>query len=172
MTPEQRKLTLGLAHGLGGPPKLSPEEFLNHFGETDGPALARRLLADAVEREDADDLEAALRVVYTFRVTPDMLDPLKRAATAEWHQRHVDVVFRLQDLGDPGAVDVLSELTERVPAYLDEPEATTLSNNATWALFKIGGDAAREALERVRDSNADEDRRDLADDLLERMQED
>ncbi|MFC7623787.1 hypothetical protein [Microlunatus sp. GCM10028923] len=157
---------------MGAPPELSPEEFLKRFGESDGPALARRLLADAVEHEDADDLEGALRVVYTFGVTPDMLDPLKRAATGEWHQRHEDVVFRLQDLGDPGAVDVLWELTERVPGYLDEPEATTLSNNATWALFKIGGHAARDALERVRDSNAEEDRRDLADDLLERMQED
>lgn len=160
-----------MAHRLGATPELSPEEFLERFGESDGLALALRLLADAVEREDADDLEAALRVVYTFGVTPEMLGPLKRAATAEWHQRHVDVVFRLQDLGDPGAVDVLSELTERAPAYLDEPEVTTLSNNATWALFKIGGDAARDALERVRDTNADEDRRDLAEDLLQRMQE-
>jgi hypothetical protein len=151
-------------------PKLSPEEFLRRFGEADGPALARRLLTEAVEQEDAEDLEAALLVVYTFGVTPELLRPLKRAATAEWHQWHVDVVFRLQDLGDPGSVDVLSELTERVPAYLDEPEATTLADNATWALFKIGGEAAREALERVRDSNEDEDRRELADDLLERMQ--
>ncbi len=172
MTPEQRSLTLGLAHVLWDAPKLSPEEFLQQFGESDGPALARRLLTAAVEQENAEDLEAALLVVYTFGVTPELLDPLQRAATAEWHQRQVDVVFRLQDLGDPGAVDVLSELTERVPACLDEPEAATLANNATWALFKIGGEAAREALERVRDSNEDEDRRELADDLLERMQQD
>lgn len=172
MTPEQRELTLGLAQVHDAPPELSPEEFLQRFGESDGRALARRLLAEAVEQEDAEDLAASLRVIYTFGVTSDLLDLLKQAARAEWHQCHVDVVFRLQDLGDPGAVDVLSELTERVPAYLDEPEATTLANNATWALFKIGGDEAREALERVRDSNDDEDRRDLAEDLLERLQGD
>jgi hypothetical protein len=45
-----------------------------------------------------------------------------------------------------------------------------LASKAIYALFKIGGEAARQALEQVRDPNADEDRRDLAEDLLERMQ--
>lgn len=60
MTPEQQHLALDLAFAHGDTRNISPEEFLRRFGESDGPALARRLVAEAIEQEDPDDLEAAL----------------------------------------------------------------------------------------------------------------
>ncbi len=166
MTPEQQQWALDLAVTDGETSKISPEEFLRRFGESDGQALARRLMAEAIAREDADDLELASIVVFTFGVTSELLDPLIQAATKDWHHSHDDVVSLLEELRSPKAVDVLSRLTEWAPVGMEESDAKVLATNATWALAKIGGDEALQALARVRDSNPDKDRRALAAELL------
>lgn len=62
MTPEEQELIMGLAVGLGEGPTRTLDEVLAHFGESDGETLALRLLRDAMERRDADDVEMALIV--------------------------------------------------------------------------------------------------------------
>lgn len=169
MTPEQRQLALDLAYGLWGR-KIEPEEFLRRFGESDGQALARRLVIEAIADENGDDLEASLIVVFVFGVTPGLLEPLKHLTTVEWHSRHEDVVTLLQDLRSTETVEALSRLTEWAPARLDAFDANVLATKATWALYKTGGPDARKALERVRNSAADDELRELAAELLARPQ--
>ena len=170
VTPEQQQLALDLAYGVWGKRTIEPEQFLRRFGESDGQALARRLVAEAIAAEDGDDLECSLIVVFTFGVTPELLDPLKHLATVEWHGRHEDVVTLLQDLHSPETVEVLSRMTEWAPARVDDFDANVLATKATWALYKTGGPDARKALERVRDSATDDDLRELAAELLQRDQ--
>jgi hypothetical protein len=131
------------------PAELSPEEFLRRFGASDGQELGLRLLRDAVERRDAEDVEMALIVCSTFGVTMDHLEPLVRLLSADWHVSHEDVVSLLSDLQAPAAVDALYEATQWVPAYLDYDENRILADKAVRALAAIPGEKAEQALQRL-----------------------
>jgi hypothetical protein len=65
---------------------------------TDGCALGLRLLRDAVNRADEEDLDYALAVCFTFGLTADHLEWLVRLASADWHRKHEDVATALGKL--------------------------------------------------------------------------
>jgi hypothetical protein len=153
VTPEERRLVSSLVTAPMAPAELSPQDFLRRFGASDGQALGLRLLRDAVERRNGEDVEAALIVCSTFGVTMDHLLPLAQLASADWHVKHEDVVTLLGQLRTPDAVDALYEATQWVPAYLDFDESRALAGKAVRALAAIPGERAEQALLRLLDAD-------------------
>ncbi|WP_171053101.1 HEAT repeat domain-containing protein [Streptomyces marianii] len=152
MTPEEQELVMGLAVGLGDGPTRTLDEVLAHFGESDGGALALRLLRDAMERQDADDVEMALIVHGAADASvEEFLEPLIELFPAEWHREHEDIVSMLGELHSPKTVPTLVLATRWVPEHLDFDENRALAVKAIWALGAIPSAEAREALEGLRD---------------------
>ncbi|MFV5998558.1 HEAT repeat domain-containing protein [Streptomyces sp. NPDC056231] len=153
MTPEEQDLVMGLAVGLGEGPTRTLDEVLAHFGESDGGALALRLLRDAMERQDADDVEMALIVPGAADASvEEFLEPLIELFPAEWHRDHEDIVSMLGKLHSPKTVPTLVRATRWVPEHLDFDECRTLAVKAIWALGGIPGEEARDALKGLRDA--------------------
>lgn len=144
MTPEQEDLVLSLVGK-----RLTASEFLEQFGATDGQQLGLSLLRDATVRQDADDVDLALLVAYTFGFVPDHLGTLLELAPAPWHEKHEDVVTALGRMHNPAAVDALYAATQWVPDYLDFDEARALATKAIWSLGGTPGPEAEQALERL-----------------------
>ncbi|MCX4509219.1 HEAT repeat domain-containing protein [Streptomyces sp. NPDC058423] len=152
MTPEEQDLVMGLVLVPGKGRTRTLDEVLAHFGESDGGALALRLLRDAMERRDAGDVEMALIVKAAADASgEEFLEPLIELSRADWHKRHEDVVRMLGKLRSPKTVPALGEATRWVPEYLDWDESRGLAVKAIWALGAIPGAEAREALEGLRD---------------------
>ncbi|MGW1120478.1 HEAT repeat domain-containing protein [Streptomyces tanashiensis] len=153
MTPEERGLVMGLVFVPGRGRTRTLDEVLAHFGESDGGALALRLLRDAMERRDADDVAMALILHAAAGASgEEFLEPLIELSRADWHTRHEDVVRMLSKLRSPKAVPALGEAARWVPEYLDWDENRALAVKAIWALGAISGPEAREALEGLRDA--------------------
>ncbi|MFE2103486.1 hypothetical protein [Streptomyces sp. NPDC059468] len=151
MTPEEQDLVMGLAVGLGEGPTRTLDEVLAHFGESDGGALALRLLRDAMERRDADDVEMALIVHSAADASAEeFLEQLIELFPAEWHRKHEDIVSMLGELHSPKTVPTLVEATRWGPEHLDFDEFRALAVKAIWALGGIPGDEARDSLKSLR----------------------
>ncbi|MGX1548537.1 HEAT repeat domain-containing protein [Streptomyces adustus] len=152
MTPEEQDLVMGLAVAPSSPPTRTIDEVLAHFGESDGGVLALRLLRDAMERRDADDVEMALIVHGAADASvEEFLEPLIELFPAEWHREHEDIVSMLGKLHSPKTVPTLVLATRWVPEHLDWDENRALAVKAIWALGAVPGTKAREALEGLRD---------------------
>ncbi|GGT26938.1 hypothetical protein GCM10010222_80910 [Streptomyces tanashiensis] len=153
MTPEERDLVMGLVFVPGRGRTRTLDEVLAHFGESDGGALALRLLRDAMERRDAVDVEMAVIVKAAAGASgEEFLEPLIELSCADWHTRHEDVVRMLGKLRSPKAVPALGEAARWVPEYLDWDENRSLAVKAIWALGAISGPETQEALEGLRDA--------------------
>jgi hypothetical protein len=149
MTPQDRRVVSSLVVVPGQARQGTPQDVLRHFGTTDGRALGLRLLRDAVDRQDELDLATALIVCFTFGFTMDHLDLLVRLASASWHHKHEDVVSALDELRAPAAVGALYHSAWWVPDYLDFDENRALAVKAIWALGRIPGNEAEQALRRL-----------------------
>ena len=156
MTPEDQELILSLVVIPGRPaPTTTADDILQHFGASDGSELGIGLLRDAVRRRDGVDVEMALIVVATFEATPEFLTPLTELISADWHQKHEDVVSVLDRLRDPAALPALYEATQWIPDYLDYDESRALARKAIWAIGKTPGPAAEQILVRLSRSEDD-----------------
>jgi hypothetical protein len=149
VTPEDWQVVSSLVfipgRGRGG----SSEDVLRHFGTDDGHALSISLLRDAVDRQNAGDVEAALIVCFTFGITMDHLDLLVQLESADWHRRHEDVVNALNELKSPAAVDALYHAAWWIPDYLGFDDTRALARKAIWALGGTPGVEAEQALRRL-----------------------
>lgn len=159
MTPEVRKLILALTYRPLDISGGDPGAVLRYFGTEDGPALGRRLLREAAERKDAIEFELAMIVCSRFDAYDESLLPLLiDQATADWHERHEDVVSRLGKYRSASAVDALYQSTQWVPDYLDYDESRALARKAIWALAGTPGPEAEQALRRLlEDGDKDQD---------------
>ncbi|MFF8868333.1 HEAT repeat domain-containing protein [Streptomyces sp. NPDC015139] len=153
MTSEEQDLILGLVVAPGSPPTRTIDEVLAHFGESDGGALSLRLLQDAMECQDADDVEMAL-IVHAAADASDeeFLEPLTELFPAEWHRAHEDIVSMLGKLRSPRTMPTLILATHWVPEHLGWDENRALAVKAIWALGGIPGPEVRAALEDLRDA--------------------
>ncbi|MEU7390106.1 hypothetical protein [Streptomyces tanashiensis] len=153
MTPEEQDLIMGLAFVPGMDRTRTLDEVLAHFGESDGGALALRLLRDSMERRDADDVEMALIVHGAADASAEeFLEPLIELFPAEWHREHEDIVSMLGTLRSPKTVPTLAKATHWVPEHLAWDENRALAVKAIWALGGTPGAQARAALVGLRDA--------------------
>lgn len=152
MTPEEQDLIMGLVFVPGRGRTRTIDEVLAHFGESDGGALALRLLRDAMERRDADDIAWALVIMRAADApAEEFLEPMTELFPAEWHRDHEDIVSTLGELRSLKTLPTLVLATHWVPEHLDWDENRALAVKAIWALGAIPGAQAREALEVLRD---------------------
>lgn len=149
MTPEELDLIGSLMWVPGSGRSVSPSEVLRHFEVDSGTELGLKLLRDAIEHRDKDEVEAAVTVCFVFGITTDHLDYLLKLSAEDWHVKHEDVVTLLGRLKSPLAVSSLYHATEWVPDYLDYDEARALATKAIWALGEISGPEAERALMQV-----------------------
>lgn len=153
MTPEERDLIMSLVLVPGQAAGDHRDEVLHHFQTSDGKQLGHKLLDDAIGRQDGTDVEMALIVGNTFGFTRSYLEPLIRLSSADWHQKHEDVVDALGQLGDPAAVAALYHATQWIPDYLDYDDSRALARKAVWAIGKTPGSEAEAALKRLAGSD-------------------
>jgi HEAT repeat protein len=138
--------------------RISEQTFVATFGtdpRTDEGYLPD-LLAEAVRRQGADAVEAALALVFGFDLLgARYLAVLCDLMVADWHHEHEDVARALQQLADPVAVPALRHATEMDLPYREYDEARALSRKCMWALSDIRTEAAVAALESLSQSNND-----------------
>lgn len=144
-----------MVEGPGLPPPISREEFLEQFGASDGAALGLELLSEAVKQRDGEDVEFALIVGFRFGFTTEHLPWLISLSFADWHRAHEDVVFALEQLRTPVAVEALAHAARWVPEYLEYDEARALASKAIFALTSIEGRAAEYALESLANDDSE-----------------
>lgn len=154
MTPKQRSLVMALVVRPGGAPALTPDAFLREFGASDGVAISRDLLRDAVDRCDPTDVELALVVSFKFGFSDEHLDLLHRLAFADWHHSHEDVASALGTIRSPVSIGALMRLATWIPSYLEFDQARALATKAIWALGSINTREARDALTRLASSDS------------------
>jgi hypothetical protein len=143
MTEEECGLILALTIVPGGPPPLSAEEFLRRFRKfISNQEMVRVLLDEALVSRDADEVECALIVGFRFGFSQSNLPTLTKLAAEKWHHSHENIVSALDQLNSPEALDVLYEMTQWVPEYLEFDEARALATKAIWAIGKIAGEKA------------------------------
>jgi hypothetical protein len=155
MTPDEQEMVLSLAVVPNGGPPADPNDVLQRLGASDGQELGARLLREALEHADGVDVEMALIITSVFGVSDDHLAPLLVLAATEWHESHEDVVTALSRLKDPKSVDVLRNLVEWVPGYLDWDDSRALAVKAIHALGKIPGEPSERALASLLNSDSE-----------------
>jgi hypothetical protein len=121
----QRDLVVDLVLG-----RVSESEFIATLGldPRADPAWLPGLLAEAADLQDANNIEAALTLMFRF----DLLDQrhvgvLSDLLIADRHQRHEDIALALQELCNPAAVRALPRAAEMNLSYLEHDENRALS---------------------------------------------
>lgn len=150
MTAEQRKSVLDLVGG-----RISDEEFLRRFNiaRVDASKLSLRVLDDAYDRRDPDDVEFGLLIGFHFGFSPEHVDILCRLSDAEWHTQHENVILALDELSDQRAVGCFYRAALKLHPYLDYDEFRALAVKAIWALGKVQDSAADEKLRLLAESD-------------------
>lgn len=155
MTPEEHRLIFSLVLVPGRPYEGDRNKILEHFGTQDGRALGLRLLRDAIETKNADDVEAALIVCSAFGLGEEHLGLLIDLVRADWHFSHENIVSLLDGFRSPAAVEALYHAATWVPDYLEFDEARALAVKAIWALGNTPGSEAEHALRRLSTSDSE-----------------
>jgi hypothetical protein len=135
--------------GSGGVRSISKEEFLRLFpSAVESGKLAAGLLEAAYRERNADDLDCALLIGFTFQFSYEQSDMLRRLAEADWHFFHEDIIRALDKLRlhDQMTVDTFYKATQFIPGYLDYDEARVLAVKAIWGLGNMATEAANDKL--------------------------
>jgi hypothetical protein len=149
MTPEEERLILSLTIVPGQAHVDTSEDVLRYYGTSNGRGLGLKLLGDAVEAQNGTDVEMAIIVCYTFGFGNEHLGLLLLLCSANWHQKHEDVVSMLAQLRAPEAVDCLYLSAQWIPEYLNFDDSRALATKAIWALGGTPGLEAGQALTRL-----------------------
>jgi len=149
MTEEQRSLCRNIViTPPRGVSQISKEEFLRHFPSAiEHGKLAVRLLEDACQAQNAEDLQCALIIGFAFGFVPEHLNTLRHLVESGWHYSHEDVVSALGELRTADAIGALFHATCWIPKSLEYDESRALAVKAIWALGKIPGAEAETKLE-------------------------
>ncbi len=105
------------------------------------------LLKESIKSKDPEDVETALNTAFKFGLKKEYTAVLIKILQLEWHTRHEDIIFSLQELKPPAAVDALYETSLREYKYRNYDEFYTLARKCTWALEDIGTQQAKEKLQ-------------------------
>lgn len=149
MTPDELEMVWALVAAPGRQPDATPQDFLARMDESDGRALALRVLREAIDHKSSAEVEAAMVLAAFFGSTEESFGLLVSLVREDWHESHEDVVSFLDDFRTKDAIPALLSATRRVPDYMQWDDTRALAVRAVYALSKIDGEAARNALEEV-----------------------
>lgn len=155
MTSEQRNLCQSLViTPPRGVSQISKEDFLRQFpSSVEGGKLAPRVLEEACRTQNAEDLQCALIIGFTFGFMPEQKNVLCRLVDVDWHYSHEDVVEALGGLREPDVVDALFRATQWIPRSLKHDNSRALAIKAIWAIGRIPGTEAEAKLEMLAHSD-------------------
>jgi hypothetical protein len=128
---------------------MSPKDFLQRFPDAvESGKLSARLLEEAEQGRNGEDLGCAMVVGFTFGFAEKHCAVLCRLMDANWHTDHENLVGALEGIGikNQTTIDALVKATETRPTYLDYDEFRALAVKAIWALAKMEIPAADEKL--------------------------
>lgn len=109
----------------------------------------RNNLLLAIQAEDADAFELAVRSAFAAGLPRDLADLFTDALLMLWHTRHEDLVSALQKMKYPASVEALFAAATTKHAYLECDEFFGLARKCTWALADIGTPLARARLDEL-----------------------
>ncbi len=128
MTEEERKFCEDLIW-FRGRRKISKEDFLRWFpSAVENGKLSLKLLEEAYQARNPDDMDCALVVGFSFGFGPEHTTILCQLVDEDWHRSHEDAVSALDDLRTPIAIESLFRATQWIPGYLDFDEARALGS--------------------------------------------
>ncbi|WP_425100659.1 hypothetical protein [Tropicibacter sp. S64] len=110
------------------------------------------VLQKAMQLGDPDAFEEALRACFPMQHCAGLCELLADVLLEDWHFRHEDVALAIQDLKCTCAIEALERRASSNPNYLEWDENHALARKCTWALADIGTVEAKQALERLSES--------------------
>jgi hypothetical protein len=148
--PDHERLILDLLVVVpGGRATRATDEFLRQWPATDGVALGRSLLSEALRERDSDGVEAALIVCASFGFEQDHLPDLLELAQVDWHNSHEDVAWALDGLRTDAALPAFARFVEVRLPYLSYDDSSALAIKALHGLEHLGTREARLIVERA-----------------------
>lgn len=112
-----------------------------------------RKLCNAVERQDAEQVDIALSRCFKSDLSTEFVPALIELLGKPWHYRHEDIVSILQSLKDSRAVDALYNEAHSEYEYLDYDNCRGLARKCVWALADIGTVEAKAKLQKLAQKN-------------------
>ncbi|MFP1727026.1 hypothetical protein [Lonsdalea quercina] len=136
---------------------LSKKEFIKRFDlEYHTPiSLISEEIENACQKEDADELEDAITLIFIFNEKKIPVEKLNRLLLEHWHYKHEDVASLLQDIKSESSVDYLFKATQENYKYLSSDDSHALAIKCIWALGEINNDSARLKLGKLCQSDID-----------------
>ncbi|EFM09168.1 conserved hypothetical protein [Paenibacillus curdlanolyticus YK9] len=137
---------------------ISKAEFNGLFSENieENPKYIIQLLEEAYENREADDVDYALFVGFTFDVfTEDVVAVLCKLIESSWHYQHENIAMILQRLKSPESIPYLYRTALMKFNYLDFDESYALAVKCIWALGDINTIESREKLQLLAQSEND-----------------
>lgn len=128
---QQRSLILGLVTG-----RMTKAEFTKVFSG-DPSETAVQWLNNSVAQRDPLAVELSLHLGHRFGFPDASVPALITLATADWHQRHEDVVHAISLLRPPESVDALFALATTYFPYRDYDRAQSLPVKCVRALRQL-----------------------------------
>lgn len=128
----ERDLVFGLVTG-----RLTKDEFESSF-DGNPSTVSVQWLNRSVEDEDPLGVELGLHLGHRFGFPDACVPALVLLATADWHQRHEDVVDALSGLRPPESVDALFEAATTNFPYRDYDDSQSLPIKCVRALRQVG----------------------------------
>lgn len=133
----------------GRPATLTDAQFLKKVGETDGAALAWRLLREATTSRSAALLDVSLFLSARFGFDSSWIPTISGLLVETWHEAHEELVDMLSDLATPETVPGLLLMTQFIPPRREWDESRSLARRAIWALGALDGEVAGQLLVRL-----------------------
>lgn len=112
-----------------------------------------RKLYNAIEAQDAEQVDTALDECFKFGFSQELVPALVELLGKPWHYRHEDIVSALQGLKDPRAIDALYDEAHSEYEYLSYDDCYSLARKCTWALADIGTPEAKAKLQQLVQEN-------------------
>jgi hypothetical protein len=130
----ERQLILGLLLS-----RISEDEFYREYPTKpeEASSVGLAMLRRALQERDPVGVEFGLYLGHRFGISPDYLDVLLSLASADWHERHEDVVDGLAKLKAPASASRLYEAALAEHPYRQYDEANTLGVKAVRALGSL-----------------------------------
>ena len=110
-------------------------------------------LKTAIANKDGELVEKIICSAFQHQETGEIKPLMASLCVEDWHRTHEDVVGILQKFGKVEDIPALERAASMSLPYLEHDDHFGLARKATWALADIGGHAARQALERIAESD-------------------
>jgi len=106
-------------------------------------------LKKAFFEKNSEAIEQLIDDIDFSENVSDYTEILCQLLVADWHIKHEDIAFILEDIRDPLAVDYLYIAAQKNLEYLSYDDSRQLAKKCIWALWKIGTEEAIAKIEQL-----------------------